>query len=99
MQPVTLGDLDCAARVLLATPRRARARVMAALIDRAETADRHRRDHGRLHPVWGNGTLMAAALAQPRCDPAAPGDADYLRCLACALRAVRDRLAGRGPYP
>lgn len=88
MRPVTLTDLAAAARVLLALPDPARPAAMRALIARAELADRHRRATGRQHPAYGNGTLIAAALAHPRRDPPAPGDTDYLACLACALDAL-----------
>lgn len=88
MQPVTLSDLGTAARVLLAVPEAQRRLAMAALIRRAETADRHLRATGALLPGHGNGTLMSAALGLARRDPSRPGDEDYLNCLACALDAV-----------
>jgi len=93
MQPVTLGDIAAAARVLLALPEPARAGAMRALIARARLADQTRRATGRLHPAYGNGTLMAAALAHPRCEPAGPGDPDYLACLACALEGVLETVS------
>ncbi|GAB4269144.1 MAG: hypothetical protein Kow0013_20490 [Pararhodobacter sp.] len=93
MPPVTLTDLSAAARVLLAVPESRREAALAALLARAALADRTRRETGRLHPVYGNGTLMAAALAHPRADPASPGDSDYLACLAAVIDAI---LARRG---
>jgi len=93
MRPVTLTDLSAAARVLLALPEGRRAAGMAALIARAEAADRHRQTTGRLHPAYGNGTLLAAALAHPAADPARPGAPEYLACLALAAGA----LVGRAP--
>lgn len=99
MRPVTLTDLAAAARVLLAQPEAQRAAAMAALIARAEAADRLRRDSGRLHPAYGNGTLLAAALAHPGANPP-PGDCDYLACLALAAEALlrhgATRTAGAG---
>ena len=88
MRPVTLTDLAAAARVALALPPGERAAGIAALIARAGAADRHRRATGRAHP-HGNGTLGAAALTLPQADPKAPGDADYLGCLALVLDALR----------
>jgi hypothetical protein len=42
--------------------RRTRGRAcIRRLIDRADAADRYRRRTRRAHPLWGNGTLMAAA--------------------------------------
>ncbi len=87
MRPVTLTDLAAAARVLLALPEARRAAAMAALIVRAEAADRYRRRNGLGHPVYGNGTLLAAALAHPAAAPEA-GARDYLACLALATEAV-----------
>ena len=96
MQPVTLGDLAAAARVLLARPQAQRPAAMAALIARAEAADRLRRAEGRHHPLYGNGTLMAAALAHPRADPTHPGGEDFLACLALATEAALDHARGAG---
>ncbi|MCA0202835.1 MAG: hypothetical protein LCH92_00715 [Proteobacteria bacterium] len=84
MRPVTLTDLAAAARVLLALPEQQRRAGMAALIAGAEAADRYRQTTGRLHPAYGNGTLLAAALAHPAADPATPGAPEYLACLALA---------------
>lgn len=96
MRPVTLGDLAAAARVLLAQPEGLRPAAMAALIARAEAADLLRRTEGRHHPVYGNGTLMAAALAHPRADPLHPGAVDYLSCLALATEAALSQARGAG---
>lgn len=97
MRPVTLTDLSAAARVLLALPEGRRRAGMAALIARAETADRHRQATGRLHPAYGNGTLLAAALVHPLADPATPGAPEYLACLALAAEALVQALLGHAP--
>ena len=94
MRPVTLGDLAAAARVLLAQPEALRPAAMAALIVRAEAADSLRRSKGRHHPLYGNGTLMAAALAHPTGE-ASPGALDYLACLALAAEALVRHGAGK----
>lgn len=99
MRPVTLGDLAAAARVLLAQPEGLRPAAMAALIARAEAADRLRLAEGRHHPLYGNGTLMAAALAHPRADPPDPGGDDFLSCLALATEAVLAHARGAGKSP
>jgi hypothetical protein len=88
VQPVTLTDIATAARVLLAVPPPRREAALAALLARATLADRTRRETGRLHPRYGNGTLMAAALAHPRAEPRSPGDSEYLSCLAAVLEGV-----------
>lgn len=94
MRPVTLGDLAAAARVLLAQPEALRPAAMAALIARTEAADQLRRAEGRHHPLYGNGTLMAAALAH-RVAEAPPGTPDYLACLALAAEALFRHGAGK----
>lgn len=87
MRPIGLGDLTAAAGALAAVPHGRRAALMAILLAEAETADRFRRRHGRPHPAFGNGTLMAAALARPQ-TRLAPGAPDGLEALAQALDAV-----------
>lgn len=96
MRPVTLGDLAAAARVLLARPPGLRPAAMAALIARADAADRLRLAERRHHPLYGNGTLMAAALAHPRADPSDPGGEDFLSCLALATEAALTHARGAG---
>ena len=88
MRPVTLTDIAAAARVLLALPEAQRAAGLAALLARATAADRHRCDTGCNHPAYGNGTLLAAALAHPCAEPRSPGSADYLACLAQVIEAL-----------
>ncbi|MBN8294192.1 hypothetical protein JI664_19630 [Rhodobacter sp. NTK016B] len=96
MRPVTLTDIAAAARVLLALPEGRRRAGMAALIARAERAEHHRVTTGRCHPLYGNGTLLSAALAHPArdppydpvCDRNRPGASDYLACLALVTEAL-----------
>ena len=87
MRPVTLGDLCAAARALLAHPDPDWPQVMATLLATADAADHHRLTHGTSR--FGNGTLMAAALATA--PPPAPEIADprHLAALEAAIRAVR----------
>jgi hypothetical protein len=90
MRPVTITDLNAAARVLMALPEPQRPAAMTALIARAAIADQHRRLTGRQHPAYGNGTLLAAALAHSRAGETTD-ETGYLTCLACAIEAVMDR--------
>ncbi|MGD9862291.1 MAG: hypothetical protein AB7S99_03670 [Pseudodonghicola sp.] len=96
MRPVLHGDLSSAARALLAVPPAARAGLCARLLEQAEQADAFRLRNGRLHPRWGNGSLMAAARRQPLADEPGLDDPDYCRCVAMVLRALIARRAGRG---
>ena len=64
------------------------------LICKARWADVFRRHCGRAHPVWGDGSLMTAALAsapppEPRLD-----DADYCGCLALVFEGLVAELSG-----
>lgn len=94
MRTVLGGDLRAAACALLPLPTAARGPALAALVARAEAADRYRRRFGRRHPSWGDGTLAEAAgrvVAEPFCD-----DPDYLDAL---LRVVQVLAARRGIAP
>ncbi len=37
----------------------------ARLLAEADAAHRYAKRHGRPHPMWGNGSLMARAMADP----------------------------------
>jgi len=93
MRPILPGDLDAAARCLMAAGASRRPAMAANLVARADLADRFRKRTGRLHPCHGDGSLMAVArlagagAAIWRCD------ADYCRCLALVLDALEDRRA------
>ena len=63
---------------------------MALMLTEAEAADAFRRREGRVHPGFGNGTLMSAALTRQQAKPPA-GDPQGLALLALALEAVLDR--------
>ncbi|MES2433419.1 MAG: hypothetical protein V4586_06285 [Pseudomonadota bacterium] len=61
------------------------------LADQADAAHRYAKRFGRAHPTWGNGSLMARALAEtgPRHSPC--HSARFLQALAL----VADQLASR----
>lgn len=88
MRPVTPTDLMAAARVLLAVPARLRVAEAYVLIRHTRIADDFRRDTGRLHPGFGNGTLLSLALQCPTQEPRTPGDPEYLACIATMIDAV-----------
>lgn len=88
MRPLMPADLECATRSLLALPEGRWPGKARHLIARAERADRRRRELGRIDPVVGNGTLMAAALMDR--PPPLPElcDARYCAALATLLDAL-----------
>ena len=91
VRPVLHGDLVAAARMLLALAPPERPAAMGALLEAARTADRYRRATGRVHPVHGTGSLMAAAARRPLLPEPWLDDPDYLDCLATVIAALRGR--------
>ena len=94
MRPIHLTDLDQAVRTMLALPRDRHPATARAIVARAGLADRYRKRLRRRHPVWGDGTLAAAArgIGAPVCRVRC--DADYRDALALLLVA----LTGRDPF-
>lgn len=93
MRRVLPGDVSAAACVLLALAPEARPRVLARLLAEAETADAYRLETGRLHPLWGNGSLRAAALTRPRAAEPYWDDPEYAACMALVFEALVARAA------
>lgn len=91
MRPVLLSDVTAAARVLLGVAAARRIACCERMIREADHADRYVRRSGRLHPDWGNGTLLAAARTRPL--QAEPGfdDLVYCECFEIVLHALRRR--------
>ena len=88
MRPVLHGDIVAGARVLLAVNEADRAALIGHMLDEAGWADAHRKRTGRAHPVWGDGSLMAAALRRrPPREPLLT-ETDYCTCLIQVLEAV-----------
>lgn len=83
-----MGDVIAAARAMLAVPEAGRRAVLAAMLAEAAAAEAFRRRHGRAHPEWGNGSLMAAAMARARVAEPGLGDAGYRDCLVAVLEAL-----------
>ncbi len=96
MRPLAPADLTVAARALIALPEAARAQTARRLVAEAEAADRYRRRTGRWHPLWGDGTLEAAARSRPLAPPPAWGERAHLSCLALVLEALLDGTAPAG---
>ena len=91
MRPVLHGDVSNAARALLKVPEGQRRDLCARLIREAEAADAHVRRHGRLHPLWGNGSLMSAARKRVLADEPGFDDIAYCRCFEMVLRALMEQ--------
>ncbi len=88
MRPVMHGDMVAAARVLLGLPAPRRPAVLARMLQEARWADAYRIEVGALHPFWGDGSLMTAALnRRPGPEPRL-SDRDYCGCLVAVLEAL-----------
>jgi hypothetical protein len=98
MRPVMHGDVVAAARVLYGEGESQRAITLERLLTQARRADRYRRETGRVHPFWGDGSLMSAALMRDPPGEPTMADEDYCACLAQVFEALisRDRAAQRG---
>jgi len=88
MRPVLYGDVTAAARAMLAAEPVARRRLLLRMLAEAEAADAHRRETGRVHPLWGTGSLMSAALAYPVAPEPCLDDRDYAGCMAQVFEAL-----------
>ncbi|WP_170759385.1 hypothetical protein [Ruegeria lacuscaerulensis] len=86
MRPVLHGDVSAAARVLLTAPQADRDRLCARMIHEAELADRHVGQTGQLHPLFGNGSLMAAARNRRLADEPGFDNLQYCQCFELVLR-------------
>jgi hypothetical protein len=92
MRTVLLSDVSAAARVLLGVPKFQRARLCARMLREADHADRYLRKQGKLHPKWGNGTLLAVARTRPLSSEPSFDDVDYCSCFELVLRGLRYHL-------
>ena len=91
MRPMGHGDMSAAGCALLSVAPAARAELLNRMLTEAEAADAYRRDTGRVHPLWGNGSLMSVAMVRPRRREPFLDDPDYAACLAMIFDAVIDR--------
>lgn len=84
-------DAVAAARVLRGAPLRQRAFILRRMLREAERANDWKGVWRRPHPMWGDGSLLAAALRrQPAPEPVLV-DAEYCRCLALVYAALGAR--------
>ncbi|GGH25998.1 hypothetical protein SAMN05444007_103146 [Cribrihabitans marinus] len=94
MRPVLHGDVASAARALLAVPRAQRDALCVRMIREAGIASRHVQRTGRIHLLFGNGSLMSAARKRVLADEPGFDDVEYCQCFETVLRAVvRARLS------
>lgn len=97
MRPLSHGDVARAARVLIGMPEAAHEAALALMFEQVETADAYRRERGRPHPRWGDGSLGAVALRWPIRPEPPLEDLGYARALARVFEAVVAHRAGLSP--
>ena len=90
MRRCLIGDILAAASVL-APGDAAQLQINSArLIAEADAAHRYAKRHGRPHAAWGNGSLMARAMAEPLVQPANFSCASYLAAFAAITKTLAD---------
>ena len=97
MRAATHGDVVVAARALLGLPPSHWNGELVRWLQLADWADRFRKRTGRVHPFWGNGTLMSAvmALRGPAGGEPALSDPAYLEAFATVIEALVLRCPAR----
>lgn len=91
MRTITQGDVSVAARAIRGLPPDVQRHAISLLLEAAHAADIFRKRFGRAHPLWGNGSLMAAAMVAGggRQDPFA-SDLPHLEAMAAVIEAILD---------
>jgi hypothetical protein len=91
LRPPLHGDAVALAIVLRRTPRDRRNWVLHRVFREADrAADLAKAGYGG-HPIWGDGSLMAAALRRGMLSEPALADRDYCRCLARVYAVLAER--------
>lgn len=88
MRPVLHGDVVAAARVLLQSPPHEQRTVMRQMLEQASIADLFYKRLKRGHPVWGNGSLMAAAMTRKMAPEPYLDDPAYCHCFVVVFEEL-----------
>lgn len=89
MREFTHGDAVAAASALRTRPPETWEGWLAGYLDRAHAADQFRKRTGRVHPCWGNGSLMSAILRDAPVWPEPRlSDPGYAEALVAALEVL-----------
>lgn len=81
MKPVLMSDAIALARVLRAAPEERREKLIREIFTYAEEAFAFSQRHGRTHPIYGNGSAMAASATFPQVAEPTLEDRMFCRCL------------------
>lgn len=85
MRPVLHGDVISVARAMLRVEAGERERLCIRIFRQAEQADIYVLRHRKLHPKFGNGSLMAAARRLPLADEPTFDNTEYCQCVISVL--------------
>ena len=94
MRRIMLADVAATAQLLARWPAAERPAQLDRLLSQAQAADRFSRRFGRPHAQWGNGSLLARALAEPS---PTPNDHDYWASFSLVAAALAARKSATGP--
>lgn len=97
MRRILPGDLQAAARVVLAAPAAARPAVVDRMLQEAHFAHHYTKRFGRAHPVWGNGSLLARAAVLPQRQEPCWADPAYLDAIALTIQRLLHWYGRRDP--
>lgn len=92
MRPVLAGDIFALANALLTVPPARRQEICSRIIKEADWADKYRKRFHRLHPAWGNGSLMGRvgmAEGSLRASPVFHTQ-EFCTCVVIVLQSLQD---------
>ena len=92
MKPVIYNDVLAAVSAVSDLPPERRKLAITRLLDEAERADAYRITHSAAHPVFGDGSLLTAALRLERRGTTSFQTRDGLQAWLCVLNALLERL-------
>ena len=92
MRRLLHGDVSNAARALMASAPECRQALCQQMLREAELADQHVQRTGRLHPKWGNGSLMMAARKYRQATEPGFDDIEFIECFQIVLEHLRQAL-------
>ncbi len=96
MRALLHQDIVALACCLRALPATARKLAAGQIVAWTAHADCYRLLTGRVHPLYGNGTLQSFCQSLPKAQEGRLDDPDYADCLIRALKAVRAFRNGAG---
>lgn len=88
MRRCLIGDLLAAASAVGCGDAAVLQKNARQLLAEADAAHRYSKRFARPHPLWGNGSLMARAMAQPVSTAANFSDPDYLAAFVAVTSAL-----------